>query len=315
MYLDREYRPRRRRRGIFARFWPLFLLIAVAVVLYETRPTWLAPRISMPTPTPTIGIVSFLADAESALSRGDYAAALAAYERIATLDPNNAEPWVIQSRLHMIEQDIPAAYAAAAKAVELSPQNPDALAALARAEDWLEQYETALNHALDALESAPNNVEALAILSEIYSDVGNFDFAQEYIDQALALDSNDVLVLRNQAYLLEKRGKYNEAVAALDRALALDPQRSDLYMEKARIFRVGLNDYQKALEAYRAAVDANQDSSDIGCVGRGAVQRRRSFAGGTCAARGSRHQSRVWARAGSPGHGALCAAQLRGCCH
>ena len=81
---------------------------------------------------------------------------------------------------------------------------------------------------------------------------------REYIDQALAIEPQNVLALRNQAYLLERLGKYDEALAILDRALAIEPQRSDLFMEKARIYRVGLADFANALVAYRNAVEANK---------------------------------------------------------
>jgi tetratricopeptide (TPR) repeat protein len=269
MYLDRDYRPRRRRRGYWGRFWPLIVLVAAAVLLYETRPNWLAPEDALPTPTPTLSIVAFIADAEGALARGNYAAALTAYAQVAQLDPTNPEPWIVKSQLHMIEQDVPAAYEAALQAYERAPQDPAALTALARAEDWRGEYEAALNHALDAIEAAPDSVETLAVLSEIYSDVGNFVIAQDYIDQALALDPDHVLALRNAAYLDEKRGRYNEAIALLDEAIANDPKRSDLYMEKARIYRIGLADYPKALESYRAAVDANKTPVTLSALGEG----------------------------------------------
>jgi len=269
MYLDREYRPRRRRRSGIGRFWPLFVLIAVGIVLYQTQPSWLVERPSEPTPTPTRSATAFLAEAEAALLRGDYAAALTAYERVAALDPSNPEPLIVKSRLYMVDGNVDAAHAAAARAVEIAPNDPDALAALARAEDWLGDLETALEHALDALELQPDNVETLAIIAEIYADVGNFSQAQSYLDEALALDPQHVLALRNQAYLYEKLGKYNEAIAELDKALAQAPQRADLHLEKARIYRVGLGDFTSAILAYRAAVDANKTAVTLDALGEG----------------------------------------------
>ena len=269
MYLDRDYQPRRRRKSFFGRFWPFTLLVALAIVFYQTRPSWLMPRTVMPTPTPTVNVVAYVAEAQNALSRGDYAAALAAYTKIADLEPGNPEPWITKSRLYMIEQDIPAAYSSAAKAVELAPQNAGALTALARAQDWQGTYEDAATHALDALDLEPENVETLAVLAEIYTDVGNVEIAQGYLDQALALDPNHVLALRNQAYLYERLLKYDEALAALDQALALDPQRADLFMEKARIYRIGKGDFPKAVEAYRAAVDANKTAVTLDALGEG----------------------------------------------
>lgn len=269
MYLDRDYRPRRRRRSYLGRFWPLILLVALAIVFYQTRPSWLAPRVALPTPTPTVSVVAYVAEAENALSRGDYAAALVAYSTIARLEPGNPEPWITKARLYMIEQNIPAAHDSATKAVELSPKDAAALTALARAEDWLGNYEEALNRALDAYDLEPENAETLAVLGEIYTDVGNVDTAQSYLDQALAIDGQNVLALRNQAYLYERQGKYDDALAFLDEALAQDPQRADLIMEKARIYRVGKGDFTKAVEAYRAAVDANKTALTLDALGEG----------------------------------------------
>ena len=92
---------------------------------------------------------------------------------------------------------------------------------------------------------------------------------REYIDQALAIEPQNVLALRNQAYLLERLGKYDEALAILDRALAIEPQRSDLFMEKARIYRVGLADFANALVAYRNAVEANKTPVTLDALGEG----------------------------------------------
>jgi tetratricopeptide (TPR) repeat protein len=268
MYLDRDYQPRRRRSGM-GRFWPLILLGALAILFYQTRPSWLMPRIAMPTPTPTVNVVAYVAEAQSALSRGDYAAAIAAYVKIAALEPDNPQPWITKSQLYMIEQDIPAAHEAAARAVELAPDNAAGLTALARAEDWLGNFDNAAEYADAALSREPENVDALAVMAEIYTDVGNIDLAQTYLDQARALDPANVLMLRNQAYLYERIGKYDEALAALDQALANNPQRADLYMEKARIYRIGKADFAQALAAYRAAVDANKTAVTLDALGEG----------------------------------------------
>ncbi len=269
MYLERDYRPRRRRQGFLSRFWPLLLIVVVGIVLYETQPTWLVPQPIEVTPTPTRSAVSFLAEAESALVRGDYSAALVAYEKMVQLEPANPDPLIIKSRLYMIEGDVSSAHAVALRAVELAPENPEALTVLARAEDWLGNYEDAVRHALDAYDQKADSAETLAVLSEIYADIGNYAQSQTYIDGALALAPDDVLVLRNQAYLLEKLGKYPEAIASLDRALAQAPQRADLYLEKARIYRVGLADFDNAILAYRAAADASKTPVTLNALGEG----------------------------------------------
>jgi tetratricopeptide (TPR) repeat protein len=268
MYLDRSYRPRRKQRG-FWRFWPLYLLAVLGIIIYEQQPAWLAPRLPEPTAIPTRSAVSFLADADIAYRSGNIDAAIAAYAHVMQLEPDNAKAPAALSALYLILNDYDKALALGRKAVELAPQDPDALNALARAEDWLGLYESALNHALDALEISPNNPNTLAILGEIYTDVGNWSVAQNYLEQALEIDPQNVLALRNWAYLYEMRGDYRSAVKYYEKAIAAAPYRFDLYIGLGRQYRIGLRDFENAIEAYRAAVAAYQAPVTLDALGDG----------------------------------------------
>ena len=151
----------------------------------------------------------------------------------------------------------------------MDPKNPDALNALARAQDWNGEYESALNNALDALEIDPQNATSLAILGEVYTDVGNWDVAEDYLQQALEIDPENVTLLRNLAYLNEMRGDYDTAVTLYDQAIAVAPNRFDLYIEKGRQYRIGLLDYDKAIENYRKAVEAYKTAVTLDALGDG----------------------------------------------
>jgi len=268
MYLDRTYRPRRRQKGL-ARFWPLMLLAVIGIILYEQQPTWLAPQELQPTPVPTRSAVSFLADADIAYRSGNIDGAIAAYEQVMRLEPSNPKPLAALSALYLILGDLAQSYTLAQRAVELAPQDVDALNALARIEDWRGEYEAALNHALDALEIEPQNATTLATLAEIYTDVGNWGIAESYLEQALAADPRNVLALRNKAYLAEMRGDYTGAIAAYEEAIAVAPYRFDLYIGKGRQYRVGLRDFEKAIEAYRAAAEAYRAPVTLDALGDG----------------------------------------------
>ncbi|MCB0044099.1 MAG: tetratricopeptide repeat protein [Caldilineaceae bacterium] len=267
MYLDRSYKPRRR-RGRW-RWWPIFLLAAIAIFLYEQRPAWLLEPSLEPTPVPTRSGASFQAEAENYLAAGDFQSAMTAYRRMAQLEPTDPAPLTALSQLNLMLQDIPASYADAQDAVARGPDDPDALAALARVEDWRGEYEAAINHALDALEIDPEHVDALAVLAEIYADVGNWQIAQDYLDQAFALDQNSVLTWRNQAYLYERQGEYEEAVAAYAQAISLAPLRYDLYIEQGRQYRVGLAEFEKANDSYRRAVEVYESPVTLDALGFG----------------------------------------------
>lgn len=268
MYLDRTYRPRRQRRGM-ARFWPLVLLAALGIILYEQQPSWLAPGHGEPTPIPTRSAISFLADADIAYRSGKIADAITAYERVMELEPANPKPLAELSSIYLILQDFDRSRVLAEQAVALAPKDPQSLNALARILDWQGEYEDALNYAMDALEIEPENATSLAILAEIYTDVGNWNVAENYLQQALALEPKNVMALRNEAFLYEMRGDYESAVAAYDRAIAVAPYRFDLYMGRGRQYRIGLQDFDKAIEDYRKAVEVYEAPVTLDTLGDG----------------------------------------------
>lgn len=268
MYLDRSYTPRRRRRSRF-RWWPIFLLITIGIVLYEQQPAWIMPKPLQPTAVPTRGAISFLSEAEVLIRASDFAAAIELYEEVARLEPNNPEPLVAQAELHMILRQVPEARQAAERAVELDPENPDALAQLARALDWQGQYEAAIQHAFDGLEIDPKNANVLAVLGEVYSDVRNWPVAEGHLQSAYAIDPENLLVLRNLAYLEETRGEYAKAIEYFNQAIALAPYRYDLYIERGRQESIGLNDYEAALTSYEKAASIFESASTLDAYGFG----------------------------------------------
>lgn len=268
MYLDRTYRPRRRTRGL-GRLWPLIFIALLSVILYEEQPRWLIAQSPLPTPTPTRSAIFFQASAESALRANNYEAAFRAYAEMSRLEPTNPDSFIALSELHLMFQDTEQALQAAQRAVGVAPNDPDALAARARALNWENENDDAAIDAFDALEIDPEHVRTLAVLSEIYTDIGNRDIAENYINQALALDPTDILALRNRAYLLEQRGDYEAAVAAYEAAIAAAPHRFDLYIEFGRLLRVGLGNFDQAVEVYRAAVKVYEAPITLDALGDG----------------------------------------------
>lgn len=254
MYLNREYKPRRRSKGIW-RFWPLILLLVVGVILYEQKPSWLIEINRGPTPTPTLGAVDFLADAQIAMRAGQYDAARDALATVVALDPENVDAQIELSNLRMIFYDIPGALEAGARAYALDPNNVAALNALARAQDWSGEYEDALDHAMDALNIDPQNATTLAIIAEIYTDIGSWATADGYLQEALESDPNNILALRNAAFLEEMQGNYTAAVELYQKAIDAAPTRFDLYIGQARQYRIGLQEYDKAIEVLEKAAE------------------------------------------------------------
>ncbi len=153
MYLDRNYTPRRRRS--YGWLWWMGILISFVLYLYVRQPAWLDQRPLQPTPTPTRSAISWLAEAQLNLARGDFPAAVAAYKEMERLEPTNADPLVAQAQLYMMDRRITQARILTTKAVEVDPENVDALTLHARVLDWFEEYEAAANFALRRAGSGP----------------------------------------------------------------------------------------------------------------------------------------------------------------
>lgn len=268
MYLDRSYRPKRR-RSKWRFLWLLAILAVVAIVLYEQQPDWLVPSDLQPTPIPTRGALSYLADAQNHLAGGDYGDAIDAFRQMIRLEPNDATAYIRLSELYLLLEDLERSYENAQQAVALEPDNPEALTALARIQDWRAEYDDAINNALDAQELDPESATTLAVIGEIYTDVGNWDVAQQYLEQALEIEPDNVLALRNLAHLYEWQGEYETSVELYKQAIEIAPDRFDLYIELGRQYRVGLYEYDLANDAYRQAVEAYESAVTLDALGFG----------------------------------------------
>lgn len=251
------------------RFWPLILLAALGIILYEQQPTWLMPANTAPTPTPTRAAIAFIDDAQTAFLAGDMDRALAAYEQAARLEPNNPRPFAEISSIYLYLQEFEQSLAWAEQAVAIDDENVDALNALARIKDWLGEYEEAVNYGFDALEIEPDNPTTLAVLGEIYTDVGNWSQAENYLTRALEIDPLNITALRNRAFLYEMQGDYEEAVEYYERAIDAAPYRFDLYVGLGRQYRLGFQDFERANEAYRKAVDVYSAPLTLAALGDG----------------------------------------------
>lgn len=266
MYLDRSYKPRRRRG--YGWLWWLGFIAFFCFYLYVRRPDWLVQQPLQPTPTPTRSAISWLAEAELHLAQGNLPAAMTAYQQMVILEPENADPLVAQAQLYLMDRRVSLSYELARQAVEVDPENVDALTIYARVLDWQGDYEAAINYAFDALDLEPDNPDVLAVLGEIYSSVGNWARAQAYLGESLSIDPRNVLAIRNQAVLYELRGDYRSAIAEFDRAIEIAPERFDFYIEKGRQYQA-LNEWEEAIASYQAAVDIMQTPVTLDALGWG----------------------------------------------
>ncbi len=241
--------------------WLGIIMVLLGISLYNRRDMFQGAAGTLQLdPTPTPNVIGWLAEARVYESQGRIRDALALYARVSALEQDDPETLVIQSRLHLLLDNVPQALEAAQAAVARDPEYVPGLNALARALDWAGEYEEAVDVAVEALTQEPDNSDTLAILGEVYADVGNWIRAQNYLDQALEANPLNVMAWRNQALLLERQGLYREALDALDRGLSVDPSAWYLEIHKGRLYEA-LLEWEEALAAYERAVELNPNTA------------------------------------------------------
>lgn len=260
MYIDRRYRPRRRRSP-----WPIIVLLlpilAVGIYFLATRTRFFENPFNplQPTPTPTRSAVSYLAEAEDNYRAGRLAAAGEGYSRVAELEPDNADAlnrlaflWIQRGHPERAVE-----IARKAVAVEESASN---LAILAMALDWDGQYDEAIKFALRAVDRDPLSAEAHATLGEVYADRNNWSRALEEGRQAEKLNPNSSFVQRSLGYILSMQGRYEEALDTYARAAELEPNLGYIYISAGNIY-MALSEYEDAITQFEKAVQANPDTA------------------------------------------------------
>lgn len=270
MYLDRTYRPKRRRSRWS--WWPFIVIAVLAIYLYEQQPTWLVNRAPPPTPTPRFSASKYLNDAAIALELKDFEGVIGAYEGLAASFPEEPTAHIRLAELSLMDSNVDEALVHGERAVEVAPEDPDARAILARAYDWKGEYDIALRYALDGQEIDPSNPNVLAVLGEIYTDNLSYATAQEYLDEAYEIAPRNPLVLRNLGWLEETQRNYDKALEWYEAALQEAPYRYDIYIEQGRQYTIGLNDFEKAVERYKKAVEIYRSALTLGELGHAQFQ-------------------------------------------
>lgn len=256
------YRPREKKRGPFLTIILWVLLMAMTAVLVvmlsiyvgyvNYQPPTLADRFK-PSPTPTRPAMLYVGDGDQYFAEGKLPQAIEAYQQAIRIDPNNAAPFIRQSRLLVYTRDTAKAVAQAEQAVLLDPTSPENLAYYCRALDWEARYGDAFEACSCTIELDPDYAEGYAFLSEVYADQGDWGSARTTAEQALEANFQSMHAHHNMGYALEVQGRYSEAVESYENAIKLAPKLAPLYVDAGRSY-YWLGDYEQASDRFKQAI-------------------------------------------------------------
>jgi tetratricopeptide (TPR) repeat protein len=125
---------------------------------------------------------------EIAMKREQYHKALRHFQRVAEIDPTNAESWYNIAEAHNLLDNVEEAQVNYTRAIAIEPEIIDYYTAFSRMH--MEHGQTAL--ALEILEKGlranPNSAQLRAFLALAVSESGDYHKAEELLDEAARLD-------------------------------------------------------------------------------------------------------------------------------
>ncbi len=174
-----------------------------------------------------------IALAEAYAEKGDDNRALAAYEAVLKLQPNNVEALRASGKLCLRHEMNTQAVPLLERLVELQPADPQAKCDLAAAYAATGKFEQAEKELDQALRADPDNASALVGLGAVYLRTNRTQQALPLLQKAVTRVPNDSkpFYLLGSAY--NRLGKYQEAVTALEQAARLSPNDADIYYQLA----------------------------------------------------------------------------------
>jgi len=231
--------------------------------------------------------------AELAKGHGDYEEALVMFREVLSQNPVATDAFVGIGDIYLIKKDWKRAEPAFARAVKLEPRNFDAQYGHAVSLQMMKKFVDAVRAYHRALTIQPEDMGANMNIATTYLQMGRpksalvfaeraveldgelapaqitlaatyqllnrpQDALNSYIAASEAMDEPSPQLMRNIIYLLTKEKRYQEVVNTTEQLVQLDPT-SDTYEQLGWAeFRLG--DYQASLDAYKVAVDYDQNN-------------------------------------------------------
>jgi len=159
---------------------------------------------------------------------GAYENAQAAYERAATENPTNPEPFARLGQLAIAQGDIEAARNNLQLALSRKSNYPIAHFLISQIEASVGNIEGAISAAENAAISAPQEPLAWFQVGVLYHGVGNYEVAIVALEQAVALNGNYANALYVLGLDYVQVGRLEDAVRALSRVQELNPENQDI---------------------------------------------------------------------------------------
>ncbi|WP_177188132.1 tetratricopeptide repeat protein [Selenomonas ruminantium] len=142
------------------------------------------------------------------------------------------------------------------KAIQVNPQHSMSYNDLGVIYHLRKNYAKAEGYYREAIKINPRNETANNNLGLVYRVLKDYTKAEECYRRAIQINPQNAGVYNDLANLYLNQGKYNDALKAVDKALSID--KKEIYQDTLGEIYLNMGQYQKALDAYSKAINMNR---------------------------------------------------------
>jgi tetratricopeptide (TPR) repeat protein len=162
-------------------------------------------------------------EAQTAMSAGDYAGAIAKYEEALGNSPHDAGAEIGLGQAYRAIHNYDEAKEILERAVGEHPKNEAALAILGNLEIQLQIYAPAVQHLAAALALKPDDEPTRIWLAVAYKSTADFPNALAQLEKVLASDPNNALAYYERAQVYSNQDRDGDALRDAEKAVELKP--------------------------------------------------------------------------------------------
>ncbi len=211
-------------------------------------------------------------------------------ERAVKADPENLDNLLLQSDIQFAKGNLEACYRTLETAERLFPRNQEVLLKMGEITFYSRDYDRSLKYLSEVTAKNPNNRTALFMKGFIYKEKGdtanavqlfrrvcdrfpdyapafeelgvlyaahNENLALEYLNTALQLEPSNTNVMYAMALFYQDRNDMENAETLYRQILDLNPSSADAWHNLGWIELTHYNDYQRAVEYFDKALEAD----------------------------------------------------------
>ena len=193
---------------------------------------------------------------------GDYENAILDYDKAIELNPEYSIAYRNRGRIYKILDKYKKAMSDYDKAIELNPEYSAAFNSRGIIYYEWKDYDRAIANYNKALEFTPNYCAAFNNRGNVYYELGDYEKAMSDYNKALEIDSEYSLSYNNRGLIYGKLGDYEKAVSDYNKAIELDSTFIMPYKNCGKLHKKN-GDYEKAIDMFTKAIHLDPNKKNI----------------------------------------------------